>query len=591
MTVRQTQLSSLGRKSIWWAWRSVAFLCACFVSRGGLAETKTLSVAIAQMAATDSISMNCQRIVERIHQAAHQGARLVAFPEAMLRGKDGIKMNIVDESIDTIRAAARKSDIYVMFGGCSPVQDGGKLINWMMVVDPSGVAIMRYEKLFDNHSAAMPDVFSIDGIPCAALICADRWLRGVEELPVQKGACVSFELSNNRATEWIEPLQNYWSASRARRNRIWTCFVNSCNDSAIESEQSQRCHGHSAVFSPDGSVFKASVDNQETTLFANLEIAVATRDKAIYRATHPAMQSFWDTGLAIHAGKMIESPSHSRSPSFEQDFTIAIAQVHGNLITLLSRIAEARSLGADLVAFPAEAIDESRLAVLQSAAQTHQITVIIGVKRHDGEKRTNSAYVIGTDGSILTRYDQLSALAPDSRGLTPHSMWFQVSGLKAFVTVGDDAQWTELAELAAVCGARIHIHIAHRAIDDQADQLRQLQDWATLASFETFTATVNVRGSAVWEDLHAEQERRADRDGLIFQPSEPVEIYSPYSANLVRQIDDSTELLVVKRRVPALNKHYPDRSARLNRQMSAWYRFGANLIQTPFERSLNGVSK
>jgi len=45
-------------------------------------------------------------------------------------------------------------------------------------------------------------------------------------------------------------------------------------------------------------------------------------------------------------------------------------------------------------------------------------------------------------------------------------MWFHVKGAPAVATIGRDALWTELGELAAVAGAQIHVHLDHDPAND-----------------------------------------------------------------------------------------------------------------------------
>ena len=44
-------------------------------------------------------------------------------------------------------------------------------------------------------------------------------------------------------------------------------------------------------------------------------------------------------------------------------------------------------------------------------------------------------------------------------------MWFRVKGVPAVVTIGRDGLWSEIAELAAVAGAQVHIHLAAEATE------------------------------------------------------------------------------------------------------------------------------
>ena len=147
-----------------------------------------LKVGVVQMAVAQTVEANRDRIVSGIAQAAARGVRVAVFPEGVLRGQGGDDQAIVAEAVEAIRRAARESNVYVVFGGYTYLPHLKKAANWMLVIGPDGRDVFRYEKLYDNHRAAMPGVFLIDGIPCNAMICADRWLRGVEEVPDPAGS-------------------------------------------------------------------------------------------------------------------------------------------------------------------------------------------------------------------------------------------------------------------------------------------------------------------------------------------------------------------------------------------------------------------
>jgi hypothetical protein len=180
-----------------------------------------LRVGVVQMALGQTIADNRNRIVSWIAKAAARGVRVVVFPEGALRGKDGDKPAIVDEAVKVIRRAAGDQRVYVLCGGASYSPKTKRDVCWMFVAGPDGREVFRYDKLYDKHDAKMPGMFHIDGVPCGTMICADRWLRGVEEIPIQQGAQISFELSCNFASEWVAPFQWYWYVPRALRNNVW----------------------------------------------------------------------------------------------------------------------------------------------------------------------------------------------------------------------------------------------------------------------------------------------------------------------------------------------------------------------------------
>ncbi|HUT91985.1 MAG TPA: carbon-nitrogen hydrolase family protein [Thermoguttaceae bacterium] len=549
-------------------------------------ETKTTSkrlrIGVVQMAVGPTVEVNRDRIVSGVAQAASRGVRVAVFPEGVLRGKGGDDQAAVDEAVAAIRGAARESNIYVLFGGYTYLPRLKKAANWMLALGPDGRDVFRYEKLYDNHRAAMPGVFSIDGIPCNAMICADRWLRGVQEIPIQQGAQISFELSCNFASEWVAPFGWYWYVPRAMRNNVWVVFANTGNKvSGVPDDPAaprELRHGHSAIIAPDGAIAAAAKGDAETIVVADLDLGQATRAEALARSTSPVLGPFWTAGVKLHRGQAFEAPPLAPLKSAETDITLAAAQGTGDFSDLEPMIRQASEEHADIVVFPERAIAERALQRLQTAAREHQITLVVGMEHQRDGGRYNSAFVVGPDGSLLTRYDQLSATSPYEPGDDPSAMWFRVEGVPAVVTIGRDALWSELPELAGVVGTQIHIHLDHDTADDQDASLRRLQVWSNMASFHTFTATVNVTGSAIWDDLRDAEERRVEVRGLPRPDTGPVEVYSPFSANLVVRAGDAPQLITATRHIGPLNRYHPSRTSNFNPQMDAWYRLGAAII-------------
>ena len=106
-------------------------------------------------------------------------------------------------------------------------------------------------------------------------------------------------------------------------------------------------------------------------------------------------------------------------------------------------------------------------------------------------------------------------------------MWFDLKGVPAVVTLGRDALWSELAELAAVRGAQVHLHLVYDRDVSAGASLRRKQLWVNLANFRTFTVAVNAAsperlarpsapaqgGSIIWEDFRREPHAAARRNG------------------------------------------------------------------------------
>ncbi len=548
----------------------------------GASTPPALRVAVVQMALRPTLAENRDRIVQGIAQAAERQARVAVFPERALTGSGSERQDLVEEAVQVIRRAARERKVHVVSGAHSWLPSVKTNANWMFAIGPDGSELLRYEKLYNNHRATMPGVFQLDGVPCGAAICADRWLRGVVELPIQQGAQIHFELSNNYACEWVAPYEWYWNAPLARRNGVWSIFCNSANQaSGVAAAPDHLKHGHSAIISPTGEVVAAAAGDTEEVVVADLEASLATRAPAQARAAHPALRPFWEAGLKLHRGEDIGQVRFQPLQSPAVDVTLAAAPTTGDLAQMEALIGQARTRRADLIAFPAQAVTEDSLDRLRAAARRHQITVVVGAEHREADGIRNSAFVIGPGGDVLTRYDQLSAAAPLDPGSDPRAMWFRVKGVPAVVTVGRDALWTELSELAAVAGAQIHVHLDHEADDSPAGRQRRLQTWANCASFLTFSATLNQREAMLWDDVRSREETRAAVKGTPLPDPGKIEVYSPFSANLVARAS-SGELVVATRRVAAANPHHPYRTSNFNPQMKPWYELGAQLIGPPW---------
>lgn len=558
---------------------SLCVLCACaFAAQGPLPATR-LKLGVVQMAQATTLPANRDRIVAQVGEVAARGARVAVFPESVLMGEGDNDPAQVEAGIAAIRRAARQHSIYVLFGGQSSSLPQKRVTNWLYVIGPDGRDVLRYDKLYDQPQAPMPGVFAIDGVPCGTFLCADRWLRGVQEIPIQQGARISFELSCNSANEWVAPFGWYWNVPQALRNNVWVVFANTGNtvsgvaDSGMSADLR---HGHSAVIAPDGRIVAAATNDVATILLAEIDIGEATRAEALARASHPALRDFWEAGVRLHRGETVEAPSLAPSNYAGTRITLAASPVIGDVGAMEAKMLEAHAKGADLIMFPARAITESALPSLQAAARENRITVVFGAEHHDAGGRRNSAFVLGPDGAVLTRYDQLSATAPLTAGTNMAAMSFRVKGVPAVVTVGRDALWTELSELAAVAGARIHVHLDHDLAADAGARQRRLQLWANVASYHTFSATVNVGEAMIWDDLTSFEDRRGGRAARLV--GREVEVFSPFSADLVTRTSADKPVIVATRTISGPNLHYSRILAAKNPKMTAWFRLGASLL-------------
>jgi hypothetical protein len=206
--------------------------------------------------------------------------------------------------------------------------------------------------------------------------------------------------------------------------------------------------------------------------------------------------------------------------------------IERNVAAMRTHIRQAAADELDLVVFPELVVtgdreediqraDAKSLAAavdtVRRAAREHKLTVVFGAPSYVDGQRRNSAYAIGPDGALLTRYDQIVVSRPElfEGGMSTRAMWFQVNGIWSILTIGDDVIWNEMGELAALKGARLHCHLRHHRHLSQAEVLRHDQFLAAFASYRLLTIVANPLfpelqthpdarfsvGSGIWDDL------------------------------------------------------------------------------------------
>src|SRR5262245_6967872 len=575
-----------------------------------VSSSQFLRIGVVQMALEASLAENRDKIIGVIKKAKSQGCQLAVFPEAALTGPPETEISEIDQAISSIKKVADGLDVYIMLG-CAKTkkaEDGTTQFagNWMLVVDPEGREVLNYNKLFDVPTAKMPDLFYVDGAPCSAMICADRWLRGVEELPVMKGAKIVFELSHNHDSEWVSELQWYWYVPRAIRNSTFVVFANTADPPQVSGRPAYLypAHGHSAVIQPDGTRLVAAGREPDQLLVANIDVSKAARQEAVTRHDNAVFKPFWETGLRHMGGESTEVETFKPFVSPEISVTLAAAQMPcsrnpgENLSRMQSMIRTARSKGADVVAFPELpitgarkedvakadlALADSVLRSLQKSANSEHIYVVFGMPYVVDGKKRNSAFVIGPDGRLLTRYDQIAVdrAQPFEAGSSPGSMWFRIKGVPSIVSIGRDAVWSEIAELAAISGAQIHIHISYDQDTSDEATLRRTQLWANLASYRTLTLTVNAASPAKVDKPSAEANGRSAIWGDIFvqreKPGTGVDLFSAFSADRLIKAGTDEQIICATERVSKENPHL-QLVRKKNPQMASWYALGAQII-------------
>jgi predicted amidohydrolase len=150
-----------------------------------------LTVGVVQLSLETDLTANRDKVVRFVHTAAAAACRVVVFPETALATPP--------ETPLAAREAAAEAGVYVVVGMKHRRAETAPLNERLLVIGPDGHIVQTYDKRWQDHDLLdFPGLFEIDGVPCAATICADRWLRGIEELPAMAGASEALLLAMQR---------------------------------------------------------------------------------------------------------------------------------------------------------------------------------------------------------------------------------------------------------------------------------------------------------------------------------------------------------------------------------------------------------
>ena len=443
----------------------------------------TIRVGVVQMCCRNNLEQNRNRILDLIADTSAKRCDLAVFPEGILCDPEATaSISEFDRAVDAIKRKAKTCNINLVVGVSAAVIN--KSHNRALVVDRNGMEQLCYQK-----NTEVPRRISIDGIPCSVAICSDRWYIEHADLPcLTQGAKIMIDISGGHGGDDGRP-DLRWVRYRcwAIRNSAFVLVSNPPHDDEPDYMGHPVWGGHSAILDPQGAFLARAHYEKDALLTATLNPDLATRENAEQRRNHPLFRPWWDMGKAVLKGEDVDVPAFAPLESPQAEIKIAAAQIacsrdmEENLRQIAGALETASAVGADVAVFPAQAVtgntataDERQLTqalgTMQTHARRHGIYAIVGMPFVQDGCLFNSAVVIDRKGHVQTRYNQISARpdGPFAPGCSTQAMWFEIDGVHATVTVGDDLYWPELTELAAYRGMQLHVHLDywHGASDD-----------------------------------------------------------------------------------------------------------------------------
>ncbi len=580
------------------------------------ADTGKLKVAVAQTVIEPTLEKNLSKILHLIDEAATRKCHLAIFPENALYWTDISTDNAtradIDAAIRRIAQSADQSDLYVIFGTAQKPADNAGFRNAAYLLGPDGGTVISYWKTRD-----VPQSFDVHEVRCNMVLCSDRTFLEYSDLPcLVQGSKVIIDISGGHGGDDGRPDMR-WIRYRpwTIRTNAYVIVSNPVHDNTDFMGNSP-WGGGSAIVGPDGSIQACRTYEKDVLIVQEIDTGQATRAEAVRRKNNPIFESFWEQGSRLLDGASLD-PADRITPyrSVVRDIKIAAAQmacsrnIVDNVGKIRRSIARARRQDADVVVLPELAITgyraEDILAAsmtdlddavrqIRSEAKLRGIYVIVGLPYEISGKRQNCAFVIGDDGEVKTRYAQIvsrrgNLFAP---GENIGAMWFTVKGVQSIVTVGDDAHWIEIADLAANRGMYMHFHISYQADASADDAILRKQRNLLMLRYAKYGAVVNAAAPSKLPNPSSPASGGSmivSREGG-HEKSAPagIEYYLPYQTSIVKSAGSDETMIFATRRTTERNnldleRHFRNRN-RKSRPQPGWFDWiaaGTSLVSKP----------
>ncbi len=255
---------------------------------------KDATIALLQIDSNQKdIKGNLDKIVSRVGGAASEGANLMVCCElalsAFLFSRDdymALAQTIPGPATETVGAAARKANAYVIFG--LPEKDGGDLYNSLAVLGPKGNLVGRYRKihlwLTENQTFKRGEdlcLFDTEFGKIGSTICYDIMYPELFRAIAAKGAGIVTHSTGMVTTEdcdrygWDSSLYNSAVRIRAWENRVYIPSCNRCGNDVFLYFLANSCMG-----TPWGTI-AGKLGDAEGTLVLKTEFARLPGWKAI----------------------------------------------------------------------------------------------------------------------------------------------------------------------------------------------------------------------------------------------------------------------------------------------------------------------
>ncbi|MEH6581200.1 MAG: carbon-nitrogen hydrolase family protein [Halioglobus sp.] len=247
---------------------------------------------------------NMAKALSRIDEASAAGARLVVFPECALTAyvfENNAETTAAAEMIpgpstEMLATKAREKNVYIV-AGMVEVHESD-FYNVSVLIGPEGY-IGKYRKMHPWYPAedAWPITRgeSSQGYPVfetaigkiGMCICYDMWITETARTLALNGADIIAFPTNTVAVPAGEAVFDHVLRTRALENHVWIVGAD-----RIGIEREVPFAGRSQIVDPYGNVMVEASADQEEIVYADIQPAIASRDKMLVPDL-PAADLWW----------------------------------------------------------------------------------------------------------------------------------------------------------------------------------------------------------------------------------------------------------------------------------------------------------
>lgn len=445
--------------------------------------TKFKAAAVQTFSLLADPKRNLASVLKLIEEAASQGAKLIVFPECMNSGyvwKDQVHAVECGDPVpglftDAIGKLAARLKVHVAIGLSE--KDGEKVFNSAALIGPKGL-IGKYQKnfLFDFDpdfftwgNTGYP-VFETDIGKIGMFICADaRIPEGARALTLN-GAEILLHITNSTTHEQHE----MHVPTRGNESEAWIISADK-----FGKEEGLTYPGHTLIIAPDGTEIAHGSGEKQEIVYGEIDLAAVRKVRAgpdgILKGRRPDTYGILTAPYeSLPLAKIVNTPVVPAKLAVLAS-ALQVTNIDGDARATLDLAArtgwEAARENARLIVFPElflcpveakpDRVSDSAeltpraLEEFGRSARQWGAWYVLNLAEQDRGRLYHTAFVVGPDGKVVTRYRKVHLTAGEAKWATPGDEYcvIELPFGNVGIMLGHEVRFCEVARILTCMGA------------------------------------------------------------------------------------------------------------------------------------------